>query len=282
MDTATATLDEVVEEFGPLDRTYGLFVPNTINTGTQLSAERITNETLRDKWFYTANTGLATIRNGKLLLGIGGNAAFNVVFGADTESVCTELKDKGYVNLKPYQIGAILILEKSGEVVFVDPKNLNLQGNDSEYMSFPIRTANYDKDVTTARAPFVNAGFGSGDMLSRVMDNLKSNGNISETGVYTMNPEHAAENFRDNEIVARAGRLGVFGVDSRFSAVGRDVGYAGGALRGVLRKSAEGAAPQIVESLDKRITLALDTGQAFQYQGQLYVPVSNNAQVKLG
>ena len=60
-----------------------------------------------------------------------------------------------------------------------------------------------------------------------------------------MNPEHVANNVGDNEIVARACRLVDFGLCSRFYASGRFVGGAGYALRGVLRKSAEGAAPQI-------------------------------------
>jgi len=243
-ETATLDLEEMVIVPGPLAEAYGQLDPNTINTGTQISADRITNDELRHKWPYTANTGLATKRNRKLYLGIGGRAAFNVIFGYDTERTCQALKDTGYVHLNSYQRDAILMLEKLGEVVFVEPKDLQLRGTENEYRSFPIRTARYDKDVTVARQPFVHAGFGSGVMLDKVMENLRTNGNISETGVYTMNPDHAAENVQENEIIARASRLDGFDVGSRFLAFVRYVDYADGGLRGVLKKGAESAAPQ--------------------------------------
>ena len=66
-------------EHGPLSKTYGLFVPGTINTGSQISLARVEDAALRSQSFYTANAPFATKRQGKLLLGIGGNAAFNAV-----------------------------------------------------------------------------------------------------------------------------------------------------------------------------------------------------------
>src|SRR3989338_1599260 len=140
MDNVQARPDYKIER-GPLVQTYGLFVPATINTGAQISADRIgegeTAKDLRGTWFYTANASFATKRNGKLLLGIGGNFAFNVVFGTDTE------------------------------VVFVDPVYMALIGSDADFRYFPIRTGSYDNDVTVARMPFVSAGYGSGYMLGR-------------------------------------------------------------------------------------------------------------------
>lgn len=246
-ETATQDLEEMVIVREPLDKAYEQLDSNTINTGTQISADRIKNRELRNKWFYTANLGLATKRNGKLYLGIGGRAAFNVVFEYDTEKACRELINTGYINLSPQQINAILKLERLGEVIFVDPRELQLQGNEAGYRSFPIRTARYDKDVTLARQPFVHAGFGSGVMLGNVMDSMRTDENyrISETGVYTMNPEHVAENVLDNGIVARASGLGGFDGDSRFVADGRVVDGANDGLRGVLKKAPK--APQKLE-----------------------------------
>ncbi|MFH1052950.1 MAG: hypothetical protein V1740_00900 [Candidatus Woesearchaeota archaeon] len=218
---------------GALKDIYGLFVPSTINTGAQLSAARIAGEGLRRVWFYTANAPLATKRDGKLLLGIGGNAAFNVVFGEGTSTVCQELAGIGYVHLNSGQKDLILRLEQAGDVVFVDPKGLRLKGSDAEYRSFHVRTGRYDKDVTVARVPWVSAGYGSGYMLERVMDNLRVNGRISETRVFTMNPDHAAESIKDDEIVARASRLNGFVNNSNFNANFRDVSDHD-ALRGVL------------------------------------------------
>ena len=282
MDTKTALLDleRMAIESGPLAKTHGLFIPNTINTGAQISADRITDEGLRNVWFYTANAALATKRDGKLLLGIGGNAAFNVVFGYNIEQVCQMLKDTGYVHLNQKQRDAILRLEESGNVVFVDPKKLNLQGIEAEYRSFPIRTAKHYKDVTAARVPFVSAGYGSGDMLSRVMANLKEKGKILETVVYTMNPEHVDANVHDDEIVARASGLFRFDGDSRFDAGECDIGNASFGLRGVL-KGAEGATPQVQGVLDELILKSLEAGRHFVYEGRLYVPVSRNSGIEL-
>ncbi len=229
---------------GPLAETYGLFVPSTINTGAQLSADRVTDASLQNIWFYTANLPLATKRAGRLLLGMGGNAAFTAVFGTDTERVCNELKDTGYINLSPEQRDMMLHLEKAGEVVFVDSQSLELQGQEAEYRKFPIRTGEYQKDVTVARMPFVSAGYGSGDQLGRVMRNLKGKGRISETTVFTMSPDHVAEQVKDNEMVAQASGLSFFGNYSDFVAGCRGV-YFRGALRGVRRVVAEGdAAPK--------------------------------------
>jgi len=227
---------------GPLAKTYGLFVPNTINTGAEISAARIGGAGLQKQWFYTANVPLATKRKGKLLLGIGGREAFNEVFGQDIEAVCQELINTGYIQLNPRKRDLILRLEHSGEVVFVDPKEMELRGTNAAYRSFQIRTGSYEKDVTVPRMPFVGAGYGSGDMLKRVMSNLKGN-NISETAVYTMNPEHAAENVNNNGIVARASWLYVFGIVSRFYADGWGVDDHFG-LRGVLKNAAEGGASE--------------------------------------
>lgn len=228
---------------GNLADIYELFVPSTINTGAQVSADRITDESLRGEWFSTANVSLATKRKGKLLLGIGGNEAFNAVFGTNTQQVCRELIDTGYVHLTPAQKDLILMLEKSGEVVFVDPSDLHLEGQSAEYRNFPIRTASYQKDVTVARMPFVSAGYGSGYMLGQVMDNLRINGNIAETLVFTISPDHAAENVKDDEIVAQASWLNDFSRYSGFLAGGHDIGY-NHRLRGVRRVEAAEASRQ--------------------------------------
>ena len=230
-------------ERGPLAKTYGLFVPGTHNTGAQISADRIEDESLRSEWCYVSNVPFAAKRRGKLLLGIGLTpSAFDVVYGRDTNNVCQGLVDTGYVHLNDAQRIQVLMLEKRGEVVFVEPSALDLRGNDAEYRLFPIRTAQYDKDVTIARMPFVSAGYGSGYMLGKVMDNLKQNGSISETTVFTMNPEHAAENVEDDGIVARASRLYDFDYYSDFDVDDCSINDQN-SLRGVrLVKAAEGGA----------------------------------------
>jgi hypothetical protein len=130
---------------GPFNDIYGLFDPPTINTGTQLSAARITNPDLGKILFYPANVALATKRNGRLLLGIGGNPAFNVVFGTDTADVCDTLNKEGSEVILNYctqeKLDRILQLEQSGEVVFVNPNDMQLRGIESDrYRSFQIDT----------------------------------------------------------------------------------------------------------------------------------------------
>ena len=234
-----------VVKTGPLAETYKLLDTNTINTGSEISAARIMNKELQQTWLYTANVPFATKRKGKLLLGIGGREAFNAVFGQNTDAVCAELIKDKYIHLNPGQRDLILRLEHSGQVVFVEPNSLDLKGSDDRYSSFPIRTDKYSKDVTVARMPFVNAGYGSGDMLERVMDNLRETGKISETGIHIMNPEHAAENVRDGAIVARASRARGFDGNSWFDADDWVVDSRFG-LRGILKNVAEGDASRSV------------------------------------
>ena len=259
MVRAPAQNQMYVVKSGSLARTYGLFVPNTLNTGAEISADRIADASLQNQWFYVANIPLATKRGGKLLLGMGGRESFNAVFGQDTEAVCQELIDTGYLQLNPRKRDLILRLERSGEVVFVDPKEMVLKGTDAEYRSFPIRTGNYDKDVTVPRMPFVSAGYGAGYMLGRVMDNLMKNGKISETRVYTMNPEHVAENVKDDELVARASGLIDFVNDSVFYANDGVVDNRNG-LRGVLRlEPAEGGSQK--SGLEDLVGKGIDAGR---------------------
>lgn len=262
MDDAQPQTPDYQIEFGKLAETYGLFVPETINPGYQISADRIRDKSLRNRWFYTANVSFATKRKGKLLLGIGGSEAFNAVFGTNTERVCKELADTGYINLHPVQKDEVLLLEKRVEVVFAEPKELDLRGQGSEYKQFPIRTRFYQKDVTEARAPFVSAGFGYGNTLGWVMDNLAGNlvyerrskiaisynlfpddviltveEKADETAVFTMSPDNVAEAVKDDEIVARACLLCGFDNLAIFCAGYSGVGSNMNALRGKLESS---------------------------------------------
>lgn len=226
---------------GPLAKTYGLFATGTHNTGAHISADRIADEGLRRDYFYVSNVPFAVKRDGKLMLGISLTpSAFDIVYRTNTKDVCQGLINTGYIHLKDYQKNQVLLLERKGEVVFVDPKKMGLKGNEAEHRSFPIRTGAYEKDVTISRMPWIQVGYGSGHMLGKVMDNLKTNGKISETTVYTMNPEHVADNIGDDEMVARACWLDSFDYYSDFGANGRIVGNANGALRGVPLESAEG------------------------------------------
>jgi len=260
-------------ERGPLAETYGLFVPSTINTGAQISVDRIADASLHGEWFYTANLPLATKRGGKLLFGMGGNSAFTAVFGRNTAQVCQELIDTGYIHLSPEQRNLMLRLEKSGEVIFVDPKDMKLKGQEDEYREFPIRTESYGKDVTVARMPFVQAGYGSGDMLRQVMDNLQRKVRIEETKVFMMSPDHAAEAVKDGEMVAQASRLDNFGEESYFDAVVRYV-HDHDALRGVR---------QVVAVLERaRGELLQVTGDAAPKDGTLDALVGKGTDVGNG
>lgn len=236
MDTAQ-TLNYDLKH-GKLADNYGLFIPDTLNTGSQISIDRISKASLRDIFFYTANVPLATKRNGKVLLGMGGNTTFNAVFGTNTQEVCQELIDSRYILLNEAKKDLILRLEKSGEVKFIDPKYLRLDGKGMESRYFLIRTGFYSKDVTPTRKSFVSAGYASGRRLGNVMDTLRSDRRITAIMIYTMNPDDAAEKIKDGEIVARASRLSGFSGGCDFDANFCDVNSTS-ALRGILRNSVE-------------------------------------------
>ncbi|MBW2974655.1 hypothetical protein KY366_02960 [Candidatus Woesearchaeota archaeon] len=192
---------------GPLADTYGLFIPSTHNTGTQISAreEEFSNEGIESHVHYVSNVAFATKRRGKLLFGISLTpSAFYEIFEGNTSNACNELINRGFIDLSPNRRYNILRLEKKGDIVFVNPKNLGLKGKRVYSRSFPIRTNKYNKDLTVARMPFVSAGYGQGDRLEVIMDHFRNKrikNDIIE--IHTMNPEYAAENVRDGEIIAQ-------------------------------------------------------------------------------
>ena len=131
----------------------------------------------------------------------------------------------------------VLRLERDGEVTFVDSRELELEGNDSEYRSFKIRTK-VDGDITTERIPWIHAGFGSGDILKQIMAHLREK-EIDKINVYTPNPEKIADSVEDDEIVAMVCWLSnyehdLFINDVSFGANFRFV-YSHSGLRGILK-----------------------------------------------
>ena len=78
---------------GCLIDTIPKFVTNSVRSSREISEERVLNEELREKWFYTNNYGLYTNENSHQSLYIGENSP---IFDINIfESACKQLKSSG-------------------------------------------------------------------------------------------------------------------------------------------------------------------------------------------
>jgi len=238
-------LAQVIKDSEPYSRQTGFgvsLVRAKYRTDPNLATQ------LADTFFYVANASLFMRKGKKVLAGITGRDGFNLVFGQDTETASNELKSNGFYKVPHVKADALLA---SGDVTFVEFGALELKTNpDYLYPNgyFPIRTTNFTKDVTIARAPFVRVSYGEGFMLGQIMDYLATNPvrKISEIVIGLPSQDFVAEalkGLRDGEMLAQACELGSFGLDSYFDAGYRDV-YVHRALSGVPSKPAKGK-PQI-------------------------------------
>lgn len=261
LEIISGNLRDVIQQSKPYSR----------QTGAEISLARTQYEEnpelasqLARTFFYVANVHLFMRQGKRLLCGIGGRAAFNTVYGKDTENATKELAETGFYRLPTDKRDAINLLLGSGEVTFVDFNDVKLKIDNSDYGHFAIRTGKYRKDVTPSRAPFVRAGFGEGIVLEKVMGYLADNSvrKIDETNVYLSNPEPVAEalkELKDGEIVARACRLDDFDNFSNFIAIDWGVGNSD-ALRGVRENVAKGDGKKSGGNIETLIGKGTDVG----------------------
>ena len=275
-----ATIDEVVDEVGPLIETVPKFEPGTVWSARQHMNARRTEpdpeirQLLRNKWYRTNNSSLFELgKNGKAVAYLGDGT---LIFGDLAEAVRQLTGETG--NYRPGEEAAYAF-KRAPDTVRAELDGLRLRNHNDEFSYFTISTLKGREGLNPLQVVVAEKPYGQAEDLEGNMKMLHDSG-ISETRIWVLNPDYVKQMAAQGPI-ARASGLGGFVGGSRFGAVGRDVGGAGGGLRGVRRRSAEGA-PKIPEVLDEATTAALKTGQAFRYDGQLYVPVSSNAQVRLG
>lgn len=189
---------------GSLADIYSLFIPETIGTGAQVSLARLTNPDLRDFTFYTSVLPLATKRDGKIHLGIGGPFLFNAALQRNTSAVCQELSTQHGFYLDRFLEDCVLKLERDGSIHFVDPESLHLQGK-SGTKHFSIKPDSYQEDIAGARNYWVQAAFGSEGALGKIMEEVMKLPKIFETRIFIMDPESTAcRQLKEGQFIAKA------------------------------------------------------------------------------
>ena len=279
MQLATATLDEVVDKVGPLAE-----IAPRLERGTEWTAQQHMNarrtepdlekrQALRNRWYYTNDASLNSVEKGKSVIYLGrGELIFDNLVDAVRQLIQND-------NYRPPEETAYAF-KRAPTTIRANHDDLGLKKHDDEFSYFVIKTLKGRDGLNPVQIVVAERPYGQAEDFEDNMKMLHDAG-INETRVWVPNPEYVKQMNSKGGPIVRAGRLFDFGIGSGFDASGRGVDFPYFALRGVRERSAEGAAPQIAELLDERTTMALKTGQAFQYQGNLYVPVSNNAQVKL-
>jgi hypothetical protein len=235
----TQTLDSKVTKIGRLADIFPLFEKSTISTSAQLMNEKRTDVKLRNKWHYTANAAVYTNekRNAVLYFVEG---ADNPIYNNISEST-KQLIEKQNYEVKNSDLESIV---SSKQTLKVELSKLKLQGTDDEWRYFEIDTSKYDKTLNKTQRAFAEKVYGKGRDFRTNMKML-SQANISKTKIYVLNPEYVLKKVQEGKAVARACWLNGFDLNSDFYAYDRSVGGNINALRGVLKKTAEGGAKNL-------------------------------------
>ncbi len=273
------TIENLVTLQGPLVEAFSHLDPNTIQHSAEITRERHTNRELRNQWLWTADGAVYTVekdtcqhcgeqtnKEPTLYLTKGKD---NPVFKNITEATEQLRKTQNYIPNKE-DLEAAVNSETTLKVKLAD---LKLQSDNGEWSYFEFDTKNYKKKSNAAQKAVIERVFSEEGVKV-----LRDNG-IKRTRIYTLTPSYVKKHTPKDGAIARACGLGSFGVDSGFGAVGWDVGGSGGRLRGVLRKEvAVGDARKISPELEN-VRTALDSGDAFRYNGTLYVPTADGIKI---
>jgi len=265
---------------------YKELEPGTFQEASEVQNQRRTNVDLRNRWLYTANLPLFRILNNNLEYGLSGRQTFDAIAGADIDGFTNQILDNGVYVLTPQQI-IQLKGDLSVDIVWAKASDLKLQKETDEWSYFLIDTSDLNAEkLNDSQRPFAVKAHGS--LESKYdseqelpdygvnMNMLRTAGSIKQTKLWLPTPTHIETYLEEGAVVARASWLFDFDYGSSFDASSRSVDDRRG-LCGVL-KIGEADAQKIPEEL-QQIQTALDAGNAFRYQGILYVPVDNNAEI---
>lgn len=233
----TATLEEAVDEFGPLIETAPKFEPSSIWIARQINRARRTEqhpqkrESLRNTWYRTDDSSLYKLDEK-------GRGRFYLGRGLIINNLADAVSQLRRGNYSPSEEVAETF-EQADTTTGFFLSDIRLKGNNPEYGFLEINTTNGGKNLSSVERMLAEIPFGRGDEFEAYIEELARAGK-DITGVFILKPEYVKEHAAQRPI-ARAGGLDGFGGDSRFDAGDRDVDVASLGLRGVLRKSAEGA-----------------------------------------
>ncbi len=261
MQLATATLDEVVDKFGPLAEIAPKF-----ERGTEWSAQQHINarrtepdskkrEALRNRWYWTNDSALYPIEKGKSVVYLGrGDLILDNILEATSQ-----LRQNN--NYRPGEEIAYAF-KRAPTTVRAGLDDLGLKRHDDEFSYLVIKTLKGRDGLNPIQLIIAERPYGQAEDFEDNMKMLRDAG-INETRVWILNPDYIKEMNKQGPI-ARVSGLDRFGNDSGFDAGVRNVDDPYGGLRGGLKKSAEGAAPKIDPATVSYTNLLKNTELAVQ------------------
>lgn len=231
--STTATLDEAVDEFGPLIETAPKFEPGSVWIARQINKARRTEQDpqkkdlMRRTFYRTDDSSLYKIDSkGRKKFYLGRGLIINNL--ADAVS---QLRRGDYIPAEEVAEA----FEQSDTTTGFFYSDLRLKGNDPTYSFLEIDTRRYNQTLNPAERILAEIPFGRGDEFEAYMEELtKARKEI--TGISILSPEYV-EQHAAQRAIARASRLYMFDFDSYFSAGDGYVDDLNDALRGVPKKS---------------------------------------------
>lgn len=264
---------------------YASLEEGTFQEASEIQIQRRTDADLRNRWFYVANLPLFRMNGRALEYGLSGRQTFDAIAGADIQDFSRQILKNGVYLLTPSKTEQ---LEKLAEdIVWVKASHLRLQKEDDAWSYFLVNTSDINAEkLNEAQRAFaakahgsLDSKYDSGQESHDYGETMKMlSGRISQTKFWLPKPNHIKKHIPKGKIVARAGRLFSFGSNSYFDASDRGIDIPCVYLRGVRRQEIpEGDAIKTSEL--EQIKANLDSGNAFRYNGRLYVPVAGGAKI---
>ncbi len=237
-------LEGLVNERGTLAGAFSKLDLSTIQHAAEITNDRRADKDLRNKWFWTADFAMYTLKDNKVYLNLA-RRENNLIF-KNIEEATSQLINNGNYIPKKEDIEAVV---KSNSTLKINLSDLKLKKHDNEFSYFKIDTNRYNKKLNQVQREFAERGHGKEDDFEKNMKMFKDN-DIDTTRIYVLNPNYVRDNVKENNAIARACWLSYFGCSSYFIAFDWDVVDPGGSLRGV-PKVAEGKARKNLVSLSK-------------------------------
>ena len=216
---------------------------STVQHACEIQKDRLTDMTLRDMSFWTADFPLYTMEdregkfdlNGDVFLYLA-DRKHNLAFQHIDDAVA-DIKANDNFFPDDSDIGSVI---NAKSTLRVRVNDLGLQGTDDEWLYFEIDTKNYSK-MDKFQRPVAERVHGKGRVLDRTMKMLSDEGK-EKTSVGILNPKYVQKKLQEHgkQSLARVFALDSFVNNSVASAGSRDVDDYGGRLRGVLLTSVAG------------------------------------------
>jgi hypothetical protein len=214
---------------GTLLQAYQQLDPNTIQHAAEIMMDRRTDESLRNRYGWTADFPIYTKEEGGVLYLA--PRKHNLIF-RNIEDAAAQLRETGNYKPKPEEAAAVIASATSGETLKVKLSDVRLIRDNNHWSHFNIDTADYDK-LNEAERALAERIYGQEEDFKKNMCMLDEAG-ITTTRAFVLHLDYVVNHAEDGAI-SRLGWLGSFGSDSEFIAEGRSPDYEHGSLRGVRR-----------------------------------------------